>query len=241
MSRVRFYIQPDEISNIIEIKDRETIHKIKNILRLRQGETIGIFDGGGKEYSYNLDETRHSAIYLTKNKLERHEECQKNKIILGFPLVKEEKADFILQKATELGVSEFIPFYCEHSINVAPSAAKILRWKKIIEEATRQSERLWLPALRNINTFNELCKNNFEVKLAALSKGGNIKDFIAVNAQEIFVAVGPEGDFSKRECELFKKSGFKFIRLCENILRVETAGIFAAGLLNYFLNTDYND
>lgn len=232
MSKIRVYIPSQSIKEIIEISENETIHKIKNVLRLKQDDFIGIFDGKGKEYSYDLIEIKKNAIYLKKNRLERKQDCQKRKIILGFPLTREEKIDFILQKATELGVSDFMPFISERSINVKPSASKLERWKKIILEATRQSGRLWMPALNNVIEFSEVCKCHYPIKLAAAIKGADPDNLTPIDAKEILVLIGPEGDFSKKEYDSLAKNNFKFIKLSDNILRVETAAIFAAGLLN---------
>jgi 16S rRNA (uracil1498-N3)-methyltransferase len=236
MSRIRLYVPPQKLSEIIKIYERETIHKLKNVLRLEQGNAIEIFDGEGHEYSYDLIEIKKNVLSLKKNKLKRKQELPKKKITLGFPLVKEEKADFILQKATELGVSTFSPFISERSLGAKPSPSKIERWKRIIIEASRQSQRLWLPALNEISSFNDLCKAPFRFKFVASIKGRSLEDLVSCDISDALIIVGPEGDFSEAEYEYLKKEDFRFTKISENILRTETAAIFSAGLLSYYLN-----
>jgi 16S rRNA (uracil1498-N3)-methyltransferase len=236
MPEARIYIPPQELNEIIEIRENRAIHKIKNVLRLKRDNTIAVFDGKGKEYLYNLIEIKRNLISLKKNKLCREQECPKKRITLGFPLTKEEKVDFILQKATELGIFTFLPFVSDRSISAQPSPSKVERWKKIIIEASRQCERLWLPTLSAVSSFSELCKTTFSFKFAASIRGEKLEDFINPNISEALIAIGPEGDFSPEEYESLIKNNFRLVRICDNILRVETAAIFAAGLLGYYLN-----
>jgi len=234
MSKIRIYIEKEYISKSIIIKEKELLHKIKNVLRCKNNETIYIFDGCGKEYSAKLEYFKNNVL-LSNIELTRSQEPPLYKITLGFPILKEEKIDFILQKSTELGAWNFIPFISQRSLKVVVKN-KLERWRKIIIEATRQSDRLWIPTLNNVLKFNEILDKKYSIKFFANKEGKKINNLLDKNYTDILVIVGPEGDFSEDEYSLLIKNDFLPLNLSKNILRVETASIFAVGILNYFLN-----
>lgn len=235
MSKVRLYLAKDRISDIMALEDKESLHKAKDVLSLKKGEKIYIFDGEGTEYRYQINEIERKRITLKKEATERTESMPEKIITLGVPLVKEQKMDLILQKATELGIWSFQPFICQRSIREKPSAGKKERWVKIVREAARQSERLWLAQINDVIDFNDLIKHNFSLKLAASIKGQKITGIPEKKCCRILLLIGPEGDFSAEEYEKLKTENFFFLKLSENILRVETASIIASGLTAYFL------
>jgi len=235
MSKVRVYLPSEEISGTLKIEGKETLHKIKDVLALKRTEKIYVFDGAGKEFIYEIGDISRKQVLLINQQLNRREEESKRKIILAVPLVKEQRVEYILEKATEFGVNTFQPFICERSIQEKPSSQKLDRWQRIIQEATRQSERLWIPEITGILRFDELLKKDFKTKICAAIDGEYIKD-MQVSAQgEVLLAVGPEGDFSPQELNKMKDYNFYFLKLSENILRVETASVFMVGLVNYLL------
>ena len=233
MSQPRIYIEPKDIADFIQLKDKDIIHKLSGVLRLRKGDQILIFDGKGKEYIYNIEELGKKCILAKRGIISHKNNSENKKIILAFPLTREEKVDFILQKATELGAAGFIPFICERSINFEPSVKKQQRWSRIITEASRQSQRLWLPELEKAVNFNELIKRKYKLKLAGSFNGNKPETVLSKRTDEVLIVIGPEGDFSLSEYEKLKDNDFEFIRLSLNILRVETACIFSVGLINY--------
>ncbi|MCM8786560.1 MAG: 16S rRNA (uracil(1498)-N(3))-methyltransferase [Candidatus Omnitrophica bacterium] len=236
MSKVRVYFKEITDKDNVVIEDKDIVHKIRDVLRLSQEDKVYLFDGEGREYCAIVDRITKNLVTLKNIKLERLQEETKFKLFLGFPLLREEKIDFILQKTTELGVSGFIPFFCKNSLNNRPSAEKIKRWIKIIIEATRQSDRLWCPQLLETSSFDKILKMDFEEKFVATKNGKKIDTYLKKYfSKEIFIIVGPEGDFDKDEYILLEKNNFKKILLSQNTLRVETAAIFAVGLFNYFL------
>jgi 16S rRNA (uracil1498-N3)-methyltransferase len=233
MSNTRIYISPQEISDLIEIKNKETIHKLTNVLRLEKTEKINIFDGKGTEYTYSIEDLTKKHLLVKKEAIFKKSQPPERELILAFPLIREEKINFILQKATELGVSRFIPYISQRSLQIKSPQNKLQRWRKITIEASRQSGQLWLPALDNLLNFQDLLKFNCRIKLVASIKGEKIETFL--EKENILIVIGPEGDFSSSEYYSLKENNFRFIKLAKNILRVETAAIFAVGLLNYFI------
>lgn len=235
MSKTRLYIPKEHIDNILTIKDKSLLHKIKDVLNLKKGEFIFIFDGHGNEYLYKINEIRHGYIIIAKEKDKKVNDSLNGRITLAIPLIKEQRMDFILQKATELGVWEFKPFVCERSIKNSPSTTKIKRWERIVQEAARQSQRLWIPKIEEVFPFEKIINQDFAVKLAASINGESIETTPYIEKQEILLIIGPEGDFSPAEYSALSKNDFRFIKLSDNILRVETASMFAVGLISYLL------
>lgn len=234
MSHIRIYIKPDQISDIVKISDKALIHKIKNVLRLKRLEQIYLFDGWGKEYIYRLEEVAKKSILLKKEKLVKESPYPARRVTLGFPLEKEERVDFILQKSTELGVWKFIPFICERSLQRRSSTNKLSRWRRIIIEAARQSQRLWIPEIEETSNFKDICKRDFDLKLVGSLGGKTLDKKFDKRIKDILVIVGPVGDFSEAEYKKLKEKGFSEILLAANLLRTETAAMFAVGLINNF-------
>jgi 16S rRNA (uracil1498-N3)-methyltransferase len=220
----------------MEISNEDIIHKVKNILRLRTGERIFLFNGVGQEFVYEITAIRKESISVAAMGLAQSQDIPLPPITLGFPVLKEEKIDFILQKATELGVSSFIPFICERSITEAPSEKKYTRWQKIIVEAARQSQRLWSPELKETVDFETVLKTGCRLKFFGQQGEGNVKEIFRQDYGDIILLIGPEGDFSKEEVDQLQANSFKPVNLSVNTLRVETAAVFGIGLINYFLH-----
>ena len=116
MSKIRIYLQPGRITDVVKIGDKTLIHKIKNVLRLASADIIYIFDGLGKEYTYRIENIKKNTLSLKQESILRVSNQRDSKVTLAFPIEKEERVDFILQKATEFGVSDFLPFSSQRSL-----------------------------------------------------------------------------------------------------------------------------
>ena len=230
MPKTRIYIEPREIKNLIEIEDKNIVHKIRDVLRLKEKDELYVFNGEGKEYLYEIRRAGKKVI-LEKKKEEREVPLSSKKVTLGFPLLREDKIDFILQKATELGAMSFVPFISSRSLHIEPSISKIERWKRIVIESARQSGRLWVPRINNVIDFGGIIREDFSLKIAASIDGDGPRDVLDEEIKDILIIVGPEGDFSSQEYNRMREYGFKFIKLSPYILRVETAAIFAVGVI----------
>ncbi len=241
MSKIRIYIEPESVKDSIEVRDKDTVHKIKDVLRLKSNDSVYVFDGEGREYIYKIHKIDKSKVVLEKERQERQEPAVSKRVVLGFPVLREEKIDFILQKATELGVTGFLPFVSSRSLRIKPSVPKIKRWRKIIIEAVRQSGRLWIPEIGNILEFGKVIRQEFPIKLAASIDGDNPREVLSKNTGDILVIAGPEGDFSPLEYRELEMSGFKLIKLSLYILRTETAAIFAVGLITQMITEKDTD
>lgn len=160
-------------------------------------------------------------------------------VVIAQALVKEQKMDYILQKSCELGVSEIIPINTSRSIVKVDKndSKKIVRWEKILKEASEQSKRNFIPKIGTILDIKELIKLPFNHKFlcSVNEKSKTIKTVlsnVSISDTIIFV-IGPEGGFSENEEELLISNGYIPISLGNNVLRTETASSFILSVVNY--------
>ena len=161
---------------------------------------------------------------------------------IAISLVSEQKWDVILQKATELGVSEIIPLELSRTlikIEKSKYDKKYERWIKICKEASEQSHRSVIPNILGIMKISDLIKLDYDVKIVC-STGENATNFkqILSNCEScgrILVVIGPEGGISKEEEDTLVKNGFQRTSLGNFVLRVETAPLFVMSAINYEL------
>ena len=238
MAKIRIYFIPAMIKEEILLKDRDIIHKVKDVLRLKKDDSVFVFDGEGKEYEYIIEEIRQRSVEIKRIRKIREDAPSQVKVSLAFPLLREQKLNFILQKAVELGVCRLLPFFSQHSaVFHKPSQVKRKRWQKIVIEAVRQSQRLWVPFIEPVREFDEVLMEAADVKLFAHVSGRNMRIIEKADRgggkSTFLLVVGPEGDFSDEERGKLVKHGFQCVKLSESILRSETACVFFVGLVNY--------
>jgi len=162
-----------------------------------------------------------------------------HKVTLIIPLLKEQKMDLILQKATELGVYEIIPVIMKRSIiklEKGKEDKKIERWTKICKEASEQSKRTDIPLITSVKNISQLSDiDGIKLVCSTTEKQKTIKNFLTANQNydKISIVVGPEGGISDDEEELLVNQGFTRVSLGDRIMRVETVPIFILSALNY--------
>ena len=250
----RFFIEPHQVNwqeKKASIVDSNQTHKISRVLRLNENDQIVLLDGKGIIYNAQIASFHSKGIQcrlLSRRTISTEPDL---KITIAQSLLKGSKFDYVLQKNTEIGVSEFIPVVTERTVirfeeNGADreSDRKIDRYQKIIQDAAEQSERGLLPIIQNIVTLEELVKfnlTNYDLKLACLerSKTNGIKEVlnsIADKIQKVLICIGPEGGFSETEVKLLLSSGFTSVSLGKRIYRSETVGTVLSGILFFYFN-----
>lgn len=227
------------------ITDEGEIRHLAKVLRLKAGDEVILFDGEGKEYHASL--TRLSPREISLRLLREPSSVVAEsplKIILGVGLLKSSKLDWLIQKTTELGVAEVVPFYSLHVVprwEEAPPLAgsKQSRWEKIASEAAKQCGRAQLPKIHSPRSFEEVLvmKSEGATKILLWEKGpaGSLKNVLPSTASAIYVLIGPEGGFSDEEALRARQAAFQPIRLGPRILRAETAAIVIVSLLQFVL------
>ena len=232
---IRLYHPDSIVANSTNLLSKEHTHYIINVMRLKRGSIVNVFNNEGEWESeiVFLDKDRVEVKYLKKVK----EYQKKNKIELAICLVKKNPMETILQKATELGVSKIIPIISERT------EIKELnhdRAKKIVIEATEQSNQMLPPEILEITKLKDFLKN-LDESTKLLFADINSKDYLSVeklkNFKSLCILIGPEGDFSSSE----RQSILSFSRvvpftMSKNILRSDTAVISAISLVNFINN-----
>ena len=213
-------------------------HHIKNVMRMKITDKIKVVY---ESVTYLCEITD---IEDVKFKIISEEKSNNDnvKISIAFGLIKEQKLDYLFQKGTEIGISEFIPVNMIRSVVKIDSNKedkKLDRWNKILKEASEQSFRSNIPNLTNIKNIKDLINLDFDLKLiCSLNENTqNIKKILQKNNKydKILLVVGPEGGFDLKEENLLIQNGFKSISLGDTVLRAETAPIVASSMINYEL------
>ena len=232
---IRLYHPDSILENNTSLLSKEHTHYIVNVMRLKRGSNLNFFNKNGewKSEIIFLNKDRVEVRFL--NKIKEGKNFSKTEIAIC--LVKKHPMDIILQKATELGVSKIIPIVSERT---EVKELNIDRAKKIVIEATEQSNQLVPPEIKNVTklkdflkTFNETSKLLF----ADVNSKDNLKIEDLKNFKSICILIGPEGDFSPVEREsILQNRAVKPFTLSRNILRSDTAVISAISLVNFINN-----
>ena len=235
----RFFIPKDWIQQDTVTITGAPLRQIGYVLRLKPTDRIIVLDNSGWEFEVEIERiTKEQALGKVITK-EPGQGEPRVKITLYQALLKSDKFELVLQKGVELGVSSFVPLISERCISRKESAAKIERWGKIIQEAAEQSERVVLPVLHPLISFEGACRS---VKSPALmlweeEKSESLKQTLQnppfKNATGISLFIGPEGGFPESEKELARQNGIAVASLGKRILRAETAGLAAVSAILY--------
>ena len=243
MKHRRFRIDPEKIrGRQAIIDDALEIRHINKVLRLGVGEPVILFDGKGKEYQASIARISSAEIsFLLTPEADSPRKESSLKIIFGAALLKSAKFDWLLQKVTELGVGEIVPFTSSHVVprwGEDQAENRHARWEKIVAEAAKQCGRAVIPRILPPRSFEEVLGDDWgEVKKIILwekEKAVVLTEAVA-HPSGVFVLVGPEGGFSDEEAGQAQAAGFKPVRLGPRILRAETAGIAVVAILQFIL------
>jgi len=243
----RFFISPDQVAEPLITVSGEDVRHIRAVLRMKAGDELLLCDGRGTEYTAKITGMDPSAIraeILSRSK----KEVQYPRVTLGQGLPKSDKMDWIVQKATELGVADIVPIVTERTIvKVKDGEKRTARWQKIAREAAMQSNRADLPRVEAVRSFQDFILSLgsrpltpdpavLPLKLLPWEEAVEpIKGVLKQNpgAKDIIVLIGPEGGFSKDEAALAKDKGFHLVGLGRNILRTETAALAVLTMIGY--------
>ncbi len=237
----RFYVPQPRIENgMLEVEGDEVKH-IRKVLRLRVGDEVSVFDGLGKEYEGAIVEERLSSVMIRIGNITSSKGDSPLKITLAQSLLKGEKMDYLIQKATELGVEEIVPFLSSRSVAVLEESkrpGRHQRWKKIAIVASKQCGRGVVPEIESLHDYRQMLEKASPNALRLIlweSGGAKLKKILERPEERgrIFFVVGPEGGFSKAEVDEAKEAGFTPVTLGKRILRAETASLCLLSILQY--------
>ena len=235
MSNIRLFF-PESLSlNFISKLDKSQSHYLTKVMRIKIGENFLLFNKN-EEWLAKINQISKGIVEFSVIEKLRQKESTKE-IWLAFSPIKSNYFNFMIQKATELGVTKFIPIIFDRTIVRKINKERI---EKIIIEATEQSNRINVPLLEKPqNLKNFLSKNTKKIDLI-FTDLNTTKKKLEINKlanKPLCAIIGPEGDFSEDERkQILNFEGVKPIKINENILRAETAIISVISIINYILN-----
>jgi 16S rRNA (uracil1498-N3)-methyltransferase len=228
-----FYAPPDRIDGTSVLIDGEELSHLVHVMRKKEGDEIMVVDGEGSAYDVVLEAvTKRSARGLIRHS-HRHYHEPASRVTLAVGILKNpSKFDFLVEKATEVGVIAIIPLRTERTI---PAHAKIDRWQKLALAAMKQSGRSYLPRVKELISLEELVRTGtaFQRRLIAHSEAVAplpAAERLVPEPESTLILVGPEGGFSESEVSKCVGAGFRPVYLGERRLRTETASIALATL-----------
>ena len=236
-TKIRLYFSDKIQSELISYLTREQSHYVKDVMRLKIGDSFSVFNEQG-EWNVVIKNYEKNVVCIKILEKVRNKENEKN-IWLAFSPIKSNYFNFMIQKATELGITKFIPLIADRTIVRKINYERI---KKIIIEASEQSNRISVPEITEIKKLkdflNSFPKNGSIIFCDINLKKNDLKNILLKQNQgPICILVGPEGDFSENERQFIIDFDQSYsLSLAKNILRVETAAITAITIVNYQLN-----
>ena len=235
MSNIRLFFSEGLSLNLTAKLDKSQSHYVNKVMRIKVNETFSLFNSGG-EWEAKIIEISKSIVEFNITKQLRQKENIKE-VWLAFSPIKSNYFNFMIQKATELGVTKFLPIIFDRTV-----VRKINkdRLQKIIIEASEQSNRINVPLIEKLQNLKKfLSENKDKIDLIFTDLNSENKKFDAkkLTNKPICLIIGPEGDFSETEREeILSFDGVKPIKINENILRAETAAISAISIINYLID-----
>ncbi len=236
MTRRRFFAPPSAFNfskQIVMLTSDEARH-LREVLRLKPGDEVQVFDGAGKEFRAIVSQTRRESAELElKDEIETPRPESPLELTLAVALLKGEKFDLVVQKGTELGVNRFIPLTTRHADirlrDEADAAKRVARWQRIALEAAKQCGRSVVPEVTPPIPFESVIKEDSCVMFS--ERGG---ETLNTDLKESVVAViGSEGGWSDEELEQARAANVPIVTLGGRVLRAETAAITAAVLFQH--------
>jgi 16S rRNA (uracil1498-N3)-methyltransferase len=244
MTRRRFYAPPDAFdcqNKQVSLAGDEAKH-LREVLRLKPGDVVRVFDGIGHEFNAVVVKAmRDAAVLELGEKTEPASQESPVHLTLGVALLKGDKFDLVVQKATELGVTELVPVmtkFADIRLHDPSDAAKrVTRWQRIALEAAKQSGRAVVPEINSPIAFTELMETESNDGLRVMfaeRDGQSMTELpVQISTPRITVLVGSEGGWAPEEIGAAKEHGWKIVTLGGRILRAETAAISVTALLQH--------
>ena len=233
MSNIRLFFSKSLSDNMTDKLNKSQSHYVNKVMRIKKNEVFSLFNNSG-EWEAKILSISKSIVEFNITKQLRQKESSKE-LWLAFSPIKSNYFNFMIQKATELGVTKFLPIVFDRTIVRKINKERL---EKVIIEATEQSNRINVPSIEEPQSLNSFLKNSkIDLIFTDLNTSNTKIDLNQLTSNPTCVIIGPEGDFSEVERqEILKFNGVQAIKINENILRSETAVISAISIINYAIN-----
>ena len=233
MSNIRLFFSNTLSADTTYRLDKSQSHYLAKVMRIKESEVFSIFNQNGEWEAKVLKISKGIVEFKTVKQLRKKESSKE--LWLAFSPIKSNYQNFMIQKATELGVTKFLPIIFDRTV-----VRKINneRLEKIVIEASEQSNRLNVPEIEKAqNLKNFLNSNSMDLIFTDLNSDNKKIEKSKLTDKPICIIIGPEGDFSEAEREeILSFKGVQSLKINENILRSETAVISAISIINYVIN-----
>jgi 16S rRNA (uracil1498-N3)-methyltransferase len=224
-----YHPTPLAVNQAIELT-AEAQHHLRNVLRAQSGDAVILFNGDGHDYLATIACINKKQVIAQIHSTEQRNTQSPLKIHLAQSINRGDKMDFVIQKATELGVHDIIPIISEYGnvkLNEERWEKKVTHWQKIADSACEQCGRTDLVKIQTPSTLTQWVAEPKSGTCFILEPGAETAMNIQECISEITLLVGPEGGFSQQEIDFALKHSFRTILLGPRILRSETAGLAA--------------
>jgi len=233
MSNIRLFFSAALSTGMTDKLDKSQSHYLNKVMRVKENEVFSLFNSDG-EWEAKILNISKSIIEFKTTKQLRQKESMKE-LWLAFSPIKSNYQNFMIQKATELGVTKFLPIIFDRTVVRKINKERL---EKIIVEASEQSNRINVPMIEDAQDLNSFLKiNSIDLIFTDLNSNNNKIDKSKLTEKPVCVIIGPEGDFSEAEREkILTFKGVQPLKINENILRSETAVISTISIINYVIN-----
>ena len=233
MSNIRLFFSNILSANLIDKLDKSQSHYLTKVMRVKENEVFSLFNKEG-EWEAKILKISKSVVEFKTTKQLRQKENTKE-LWLAFSPIKSNYQNFMIQKATELGVTKFLPIIFDRTVVRKINKERL---EKIVIEASEQSNRINVPLIESPQTLDIFLKKNSMDLIFTDLNSDNIKiDKSKFTDKPVCIIIGPEGDFSETERDrILSFKGVQSVKINENILRSETAVISAISIVNYVIN-----
>lgn len=231
----RFWVPGPLSPHDTVVLDPEQAHRLREVLRLRVGDAVILFDGRGGEYPAVLRTLSRDRVSLeTAARCEVMRESPLE-ITLAQGISRGDRMDYTLQKAVELGVSRIVPLASARSqvrLDAARAARRLQHWRGVVTHACEQSGRDRLPVVAEVTSLQEfMAEDRAALKLTLAPTAAESLVSLAPGATTLSLVIGPEGGLAPEEIALLSGAGYRAVRLGPRILRTETAALVAIASL----------
>ena len=224
----RFFCEFDPAAEKIRLADADHVNQIKNVLRLKAGSELVLFDGKLNEALAKIGEIGKDFVDLEIIGVTKNTNEPTREVILYCAILKKENFELVAQKAVEIGMSRIVPLLTKRTIKLNINRERLI---KIIQEAAEQSGRGSIPVLSESMEFGEAIKEAAKNDLnILLDQGGESFKSPTKSIKQVGIFIGPEGGWEENEIEMAKGASFKLANLGKLTLRAETAAIVASYL-----------
>ena len=233
MSNIRLFFSNLLSANLTDKLDKSQSHYLTKVMRVKEKDVFSLFNKDGEWQAKILGITKGIVIFETTKQLRQKENIKD--LWLAFSPIKSNYQNFMIQKATELGVTKFLPIIFDRTVVRKINKERL---EKIVIEASEQSNRINVPLIESAQNLDNFLKmSSMDLIFTDLNSDNKKIDRSKLTDKPICIIIGPEGDFSETEREkILSFKGVQAVKINENILRSETAVISTISILNYVIN-----